>query len=115
MGSFFNSTWPGPEHKKRWVRKRVPKDECVFLIERKYIFIEFLCMMPINASHPDKGLDSFCHETGRQLSVGQSASLWGFPFDFGYLFSQVPCSLIGKMKVLGDRTVWCNANHNKIQ
>lgn len=36
-------------------------------------------------------------------------------FDFGHLFSQVSCSLVGKVKGLGDRIVWCNSSHNKIQ
>lgn len=52
-----------------------------------------------------QGLDSSCHETGQWLLMGQSACLWSFPFDFGHLFSQVPCSLVGKVGSLGDRTV----------
>ena len=36
-------------------------------------------------------------------------------FDFGYLFSQVLHSLVGKVKVLGNRTAWCNASCNSVR
>lgn len=36
-------------------------------------------------------------------------------FDFGHLFSHVPCSLVGEMKALGDEAVLYNSTHNEIQ
>lgn len=62
----FNSKWPGPEQKKGWVRKKGSKDEHFSPIGRKYIFTD---IMPVNASHPDKGLDSSCHKTVQWIKV----------------------------------------------
>lgn len=65
-------------------------------MEREYIFIEFLCVISM----------------GQTKCLPLEASIM---FDFGHLFSQASCSLDGKVKVLGDRIVWCNSSHNKIQ
>ena len=46
-------------------------------------------------------------------SVGQTKGLAfeaSLTFDFGYLFSQELCSVVGTVQVLGDRTAWCNAS-----
>lgn len=55
------------------------------------------------------------HAAMRQALVSDVSKccLCSFPFDSGHLLSQVPCSLVGRVAVLGDRTAWCNGGHNK--